>query len=103
MEFTFRFLAAWCKEVSCEEVIKAAWSIPVSGYHGYKLITRLENTKRALKEWNRNVFGRCDLRWKQLENNLVWLQNQIPKRANLEEEAAVHMEILGVWVRTELI
>lgn len=75
LSFPFRFLTAWCRDDSCEEVIQNAWNCKIGGSHSFRLMVKTNNTKKALRTWNKEVFGRCDVKLKNLKNRLSWLQN----------------------------
>lgn len=95
LHFPFWFLATWCHNESCKEVICNAWNYQVDGFHNFWLMVKTNNTKAALRIWNKDVFERCDVKLKNLENRLFWLQNQPPSQDLYEEEARVQLEIHG--------
>jgi hypothetical protein len=53
----FRFENFWSRDPTCGIVINEAWSIFVNGSPAYCLISKLKNTKQAIKFWNKHHFG----------------------------------------------
>ncbi|PON69501.1 hypothetical protein TorRG33x02_259270 [Trema orientale] len=99
----FRFLDAWSRDHSCRQLIEEAWRISVSEFRSSRLVLKMDNTKKALKKWNRECFGFCQDKLRILSNLLVEVQNRRPTQANLDLEAAVQREISEVEERQELI
>lgn len=44
-----------------------------------KFVAKLKKAKVALKRWNVEVFGRVDLTIKELENQMIDLEEQLQK------------------------
>ncbi|KAF4348766.1 hypothetical protein F8388_021949 [Cannabis sativa] len=82
----------WTTDPRCGAIIKEAWNKPYSGQAGIRVCKKLRETKVALKEWNRNVFGFCDQQLKRLYARLSILQTQqmFSPKVKAEEKALIH-------------
>lgn len=96
----FRFEAMWTKDVSSNEVVENAWQLQVEGSQSFKLLRKIEQGKKKLKIWNQKHFGYAKTRIKELEKRIAELQDQDPTRENLENEAALCLE-LDKWLEKE--
>lgn len=74
----FRFENMWLKESGFVEWVKSKWvSYEIEGDLSFKLAKRLKLLKEDLKVWNREVFGKVDIRLKSI----------MEKVRNLDEKA----------------
>ncbi|XP_077242405.1 uncharacterized protein LOC143882910 [Tasmannia lanceolata] len=58
----FKFMIMWREDKSVYPVVERAWSIKVHGTPMYQLCQKLKEVKTHLKVWNKDVFGRIDIR-----------------------------------------
>uniref|UniRef100_A0A803PR23 Reverse transcriptase domain-containing protein n=1 Tax=Cannabis sativa TaxID=3483 RepID=A0A803PR23_CANSA len=100
--YPFRFLEVWSSNTECEEVVRSSWEKPCFGQPSYRVCKKLMVTKQALKCWNRNVFGMCNVQLKGLYERLNILQQQLSQEACLEE-AEIQLEILDKEHKMERI
>ena len=98
----FRFEAMWTKEDSSRVVVDNAWQFDVEGSHSFRLVNKLEKTKKDLKKWNKEVFGIVRERIKLLQANIAGIQQKPPTKENLELEAALSLELDDWLLRDEL-
>lgn len=64
---------------------------------------KLSNTRRVLKQWNKESFGFCQDKLIILNNLLQEVQSRTTSQTNLELEAAIHLDIEEIWDRQESI
>lgn len=83
-------------DLGCQEVISQAWRINVVGFNSFHLMMKLDNTRRALKKWNKQVFGFCQDKLRLLVHFLEEVQNRVHSQQNLELEATIQLEIVEV-------
>ncbi|XP_030502458.2 uncharacterized protein LOC115717615 [Cannabis sativa] len=102
LAYPFRFLEVWSSNTECEEVVRSSWEKPCFGQPSYRVCKKLMVTKQALKCWNRNVFGMCNVQLKGLYERLNILQQQLSQEACLEE-AEIQLEILDKEHKMERI
>ncbi|XP_077223073.1 uncharacterized protein LOC143856692 [Tasmannia lanceolata] len=55
----FRFHMMWLEDLSLFEVVEKAWAIKIKGNPRFRVIKKLKEVKRSIKEWNNNIFGLC--------------------------------------------
>uniref|UniRef100_A0A803PE82 DUF4283 domain-containing protein n=1 Tax=Cannabis sativa TaxID=3483 RepID=A0A803PE82_CANSA len=82
----FRFFDAWTTDASCSEVVKTTW-VNTDASPCTLLIRNLDQTRRALQKWRKNVIGDVDSVIQRLENRLCQIQLQQVSDALLAEEA----------------
>lgn len=93
----FRFLHAWTTDDSSIQVINEAWNLNSRGrMHNHRLMQSLNATTKALRKWNREIFGFAQFKIKDLEGELETLQrnnvNHDRQRtilANLKEQRSM--------------
>uniref|UniRef100_A0A803P4L2 Reverse transcriptase n=1 Tax=Cannabis sativa TaxID=3483 RepID=A0A803P4L2_CANSA len=95
LHYPFRFLEVWTGDSRCGAIIKDAWSKLCYGQAGICVCRKLRETKVALKDLNKNVFGFCDQQLKRLDARLSILQSQHSEEA-CAEEAEVQLEIIDM-------
>ena len=47
----------WLINYSCKDIIEKAWNKPQIGSVAYQLIGRLNETRKALIEWDKECYG----------------------------------------------
>uniref|UniRef100_A0A2N9G0U3 Reverse transcriptase domain-containing protein n=1 Tax=Fagus sylvatica TaxID=28930 RepID=A0A2N9G0U3_FAGSY len=85
-----RFVAMWVRDPRCGGVIKEAWKSKVTGSHSFVLCRKQSSTTSALKKWNKDVFGHCQSRIKELTSELEAVQGQGRMEQNLFTEEEVN-------------
>jgi hypothetical protein len=96
----FRFEAMWIKDSSSLEVVDDTWQCNIEGSHNFRLAKKLKRVKWALKKWNKECFGYAKTRIKELEKRIADLQDLESSPSNLEQEAALSLE-LNDWLERE--
>uniref|UniRef100_A0A803QG19 Reverse transcriptase domain-containing protein n=1 Tax=Cannabis sativa TaxID=3483 RepID=A0A803QG19_CANSA len=102
LKYPFRFLEVWTADPGCKDVIQNAWKGICHGQPSFRVCGKLARTKEALKDWNRNVFGFCDVQLRRLYAKLSDLQMQHTDSASVEE-AEVQLDILSLEQKMERI
>ncbi|XP_077226303.1 uncharacterized protein LOC143859508 [Tasmannia lanceolata] len=81
----FRFFNVWLEDLSIYETVERAWKEKVSGSPMYRITQKLKLVKEAIKIWNKNIFGRMDVKLPVVRRNLEDLQAQVKANpSNLE-------------------
>lgn len=80
----------WLEHLDTSVVTQQAWS------KGLSLVTKLKNTKNALKEWNAAVFENVHQKIKLLCNIIDNIQNQSHTPALLEQERNVTKDLTNL-------
>ncbi|POO02678.1 hypothetical protein TorRG33x02_016640 [Trema orientale] len=99
----FHFLDAWTRDFTCKLVIEEAWRIAVRGFRSFQLVVKMNNTKKALKKWNKENFGFCQDKLRILNDLFLEVQTRILSQANIALEADIQLEIMEIWNRQESI
>ena len=94
----FRFEAMWVRDLRCGGVIRKAWSTVVTGSHAFVLCRKQSITSKALSKWNKEVFGNCNLKIKELTASITELQAKSRSERNVRKEAMLQGE-LNEWLR----
>ena len=89
----FRFEAAWARDPRCYDVIDKAWSSEPRGSEFFRLCNKQEETRKALRTWNKEVFGKCQNRINSLMQEIKSIQ---------EGDSSVDHGILEGKLQTEL-
>ncbi|GKV41862.1 hypothetical protein SLEP1_g49342 [Rubroshorea leprosula] len=65
----FKFFDAWFEKPGCRELIRSVWKFnEIQGKKGFILKEKLKRTKKALKEWSRNLTEEVDDKVKKAES-----------------------------------
>ncbi|XP_077237235.1 uncharacterized protein LOC143878904 [Tasmannia lanceolata] len=81
----FRFFNVWLEDLSIYETVERAWKEKVSGSPMYRITQKLKLVKEAIKIWNKDIFGRVDVKLPVVRRNLEDLQAQVKANpSNLE-------------------
>lgn len=68
----FRFFEAWTRDPSWDRIIRDAWNYTSRSHRRVSICSRLSNTFKSLKTWNRENFRFCQTR--------IWTsRNSLPK------------------------
>ena len=93
----FRFENMWLKVVRFKDLVKVWWdNVEVSGLRSYILMEKIKAIKASLRRWNRDVFGKWEVRkkvalkkvahWDSVETQTILTLREIEdKLATLEE------------------
>ncbi|XP_077249095.1 uncharacterized protein LOC143888525 [Tasmannia lanceolata] len=79
----------WLSDTSLYEVVERAWNLKIRGNPMFKIFKKLQGTKRAIKNWNQNSFGRVDILAPQLRKALDEIQTKVgldPRNISLRAE-----------------
>lgn len=79
----FRFLNAWTLHPNFKQMVKECWeSSIIQGWAGFRVARKLKGLKRALKSWNKEVFGgmfrKVFRKWKARLIRLVFWLSLVP-------------------------
>ncbi|XP_077223074.1 uncharacterized protein LOC143856693 [Tasmannia lanceolata] len=73
----FRFHNMWLEDLSLFEVVEKAWAIKIKGNPMFRVIKKLKEVKRSIKEWNNNIFGQVDILLPIARENLDIIKTQL--------------------------
>ncbi|XP_077249090.1 uncharacterized protein LOC143888520 [Tasmannia lanceolata] len=96
----FKFHNMWLSDTSLYEVVERAWVLKISGNPMFRLFKKLQGTKRAIKFWNHNSFGRIHILAPQVRKDLDEIQTKIgldPRNLSLK---AAEQDIREKFIRT---
>jgi len=82
----FLFEEFWTHDPSCGTVIGKAWSSSVLGSPSFCISKKLKNTKKALKHWNKHVFGNIQTKLSSTYHTLDITQQAAPSDSTLALE-----------------
>ena len=99
----FRFEAAWIRDPRCFSVIENAWNEDVCGSNFTRLCKNQEVTRQALRTWNKEVFGLCQVRINTLIRKISDVQNANPSNSNGKIEASLQAELREWLMRSEVL
>lgn len=74
----FRFFKAWTKDPTCGMVIQEVWDRVKDKNRRISLNAKVGRTARALKVWNKEVFGWCQSKMRELKDKLVFIRSLNP-------------------------
>ena len=97
----FHFIAAWIRDPNCYLVVENAWSKNVRGFKFTKLCKKHEATQKALRSWNKEVFGHCQSRINDLLQKITDVQGSNPFEYMGRIEASLQTELFEWLVRSE--
>lgn len=93
----FRFLDIWTRDPNCEGVIQETWNTTNLKRSGTPFVSCIYNTAIALQYWNKHHFGVCQIKIKELENQLRVVHGLEPTMTNLDREREIQM-LLDEWL-----
>ncbi|XP_077232350.1 uncharacterized protein LOC143869039 [Tasmannia lanceolata] len=96
----FKFHNMWLSDTSLYEVVERAWHLKISGNPMFRIFKKLQGTKRAIKIWNHNSYGRIDILAPQFRKDLDEIQTKIgldPRNLSLR---AAEQDIREKFTRT---
>ncbi|XP_040996123.1 uncharacterized protein LOC121242304 [Juglans microcarpa x Juglans regia] len=99
----FRFQQMWVEHPEFIDFVKSVCSVPVVGTGLLKLASRLKRVKVALREWNKQVFGRTNAHIASLEVKVEGLEGSLQREWDIdaERELVVASAELSSWRRRE--
>lgn len=74
----FRFEAAWARGPRRHDVILEAWNEDNGGSKFIRLCRKQEATRKALRKWNKEMFGKCQDRIQDLIQKITKIQECNP-------------------------
>ncbi len=99
----FRFVAAWTRDHRCADVVEHAWKKNCNGSMCLRLQRKQQNTKSALKKWNRDVFGHCQKRINDITEQLQKIQHKDCTEENYKFEVMLQSEMNEWLLRSEML
>lgn len=82
----FRFLEAWIRDPTREEIINKAWHSKNGTRQRVPMWSRMYNTAKPLRQWNKDSFGFCQSMIQTLESDLARLFSSPPLGENLRHQ-----------------
>uniref|UniRef100_A0A2N9GNN9 Reverse transcriptase domain-containing protein n=1 Tax=Fagus sylvatica TaxID=28930 RepID=A0A2N9GNN9_FAGSY len=80
-----------------------AWKEEIRGSECVKLYRKQHNTRRALKKWNKEVFGYCQTRISNLMQQIQEIQKKENSEENFKIEASLQSELNEWLLRNEVM
>ena len=99
----FRFEAAWIRDPNCYPVIEGAWNEDNSGSEFTVLCKKQENARKALRKWNKEVFGRCQDRINKLLVKITEVQRNNTCSSDSTTETDLQIELAEWLTRSEIL
>ncbi|XP_077249093.1 uncharacterized protein LOC143888523 [Tasmannia lanceolata] len=101
----FKFHNMWLSDTSLYEVVERAWNSKIRGNPIFIIFKKLQGTKRAIKDWNRNSFRRVDILAPQIRKTLDEIQTKVavdPRNSCLrDEEKAIREKFIQIAKQEE--
>ncbi|KAF5449999.1 hypothetical protein F2P56_030387 [Juglans regia] len=99
----FWFQQMWVDHPQFLMCVRQAWSVPVVGHGLTKLAVKLKNTKVALREWNKHIFGHTTMHINSLESHIEELENKLHQSWDeaTERDLLVLSSELDTWLHRE--
>ncbi|XP_077228466.1 uncharacterized protein LOC143861423 [Tasmannia lanceolata] len=101
----FKFHNMWLSDTSLYEVVERAWNSKIRGNPIFIIFKKLQGTKRAIKDWNRNSFWRVDILAPQIRKTLDEIQTKVavdPRNSCLrDEEKAIREKFIRIAKQEE--
>ncbi|XP_041011324.1 uncharacterized protein LOC121255103 [Juglans microcarpa x Juglans regia] len=97
----FRFQQMWVQHKNFMDCVRQAWSSREGGSAIQNLVVKLKQTKAALRDWDKRVFGHMLGQIIDLQNQSeeIELQSQLNWDENLDRELQVANVKLATWWR----
>lgn len=99
----FRFVAAWTRDHRCADVVEQAWKKNCNGSMCLRLQRKQQNTKSALKKWNKDVFGHYQKRINDITEQLQKIQHKDCIEENYKSEVMLQSEMNEWLLRSEML
>lgn len=93
----FKFKSMWIGHPDTALIIEEAWN------RHQPFLSRLKNTKMALKNWNKKVFGNVHAGIKEIREAIHQLQSQFQDRNPITAEAYLQKDLDEVLKREEAL
>ncbi|XP_077242463.1 uncharacterized protein LOC143882975 [Tasmannia lanceolata] len=94
----FKFMDMWLDDQSLYPIVERAWNLKVKGNPMYSFVQKLKMVKNHIKAWNREVFGRIDIKVPIIRKSLLNVQAKIEKDPTsnhlLEKEANLRENLI---------
>ncbi|KAL3622533.1 hypothetical protein CASFOL_033944 [Castilleja foliolosa] len=89
----FKFEEMWMEDSSCHSVISDSWNTKILGSPSYILNGKIRVTKDNLKIWNKEHFGNCHSKAKEIKDKIDAVQLLDKTDTNAACENALKMEL----------
>ncbi|XP_059636033.1 uncharacterized protein LOC132278247 [Cornus florida] len=102
----FKMLKVWCDKREVLPLVQQAWDINVKGIPMHRLLLKLRNVKKDVKQWNKNVFGDVGEKIIQMTLKLETIQGSLlqnPTDAMLDEEQTIRDEYESAMADQEIM
>ncbi|KAL3622060.1 hypothetical protein CASFOL_034256 [Castilleja foliolosa] len=93
----FRFEAMWLEDNSIYDIVNNSWKTSVTGSPPHRLASKIKIVKQDLKVWNRNVFGNCFSKAKDIKQKIEVIQHLEKTDSNSLIEKDLLLELDG-WL-----
>ncbi|KAJ7972874.1 reverse transcriptase [Quillaja saponaria] len=98
----FKFEEIWTRDDRSKLVVENSWKNHTNGSHAFSLNHKLKRARAALKDWNRNEFGKVQARIKTLKCQIDILQRKEPTHENLLAEHCLKTDLDERALREEI-
>ncbi|KAF5458685.1 hypothetical protein F2P56_022698 [Juglans regia] len=97
----FCFQQMWVDHPQFLGCVRQVWFASVVGHGLLKLAVKLKNTNVALREWNKQIFGRTTMHINSLESHIEKLENKLHQNWDeaIERDFLVSFAELDNWLR----
>ena len=99
----FRIEAAWIRDNGCNSIVEKAWNEEAKGPAFTKLYKKQAKTREALRKWNKEMFGHCQVRTNLLIEKIIEVQNRPPSENNGKIEEELQIELSEWPFRSEIL
>ncbi|XP_077215426.1 uncharacterized protein LOC143849980 isoform X2 [Tasmannia lanceolata] len=94
----FKFHNMWLSNTSLYEVVERSWATRLKGNPIFRLCKKLQGAKLAIRDCNKNFFGRIDIKAPLVRQNLSDVQDRIAR-----DPCNVGLRSEGKAIQTEYI
>ena len=90
----FKFFNTWCTYPDFQSVAKQAWDSSAAwGWSGFKIMVKMRDLKKSLKEWSAKVVGDVKGKMIKLEHELHMFDLQAESRSLSEDEQEIRKKV----------
>ncbi|KAF7810342.1 reverse transcriptase [Senna tora] len=89
----FYFELMWLDFKDGKATIENAWKMQCAGSQAYRVIQKLKNTEKELRQWNRTRVGNIQQQIKDTEANLLHIQETIHHTRDFQREHAERKQL----------
>nr|XP_023895077.1 uncharacterized protein LOC112006991 [Quercus suber] len=99
----FRFEVAKIRDNGCNSIVEEAWNDETRGPAFSKLYKKQAKTRVALRKWNKEVLGHCQVRINLLMDKISEVQKRPPAEENGRIEEELQVELSEWLLRSEIL